>query len=83
MVHTTQTALVPRFAHSRSEFVVKKFTVAGTPQDSDWENGRPRVICRHGHGTYRFPDGSTYEGDWKHDLMHGQGIGVCGRVGNE
>lgn len=52
-------------------------------QDSDWENGRPRVICRHGHGTYRFPDGSTYEGDWKHDLMHGQGIGVCGRVGNE
>jgi hypothetical protein len=49
-------------------------------QDSDWENGGPRVICRHGHGTYRFPDGSTYEGDWKHDLMHGQGIGVCGRV---
>lgn len=45
-------------------------------QDSDWEHGAPRVICRHGHGTYRFPDGSTYEGDWEHDVMHGQGIGV-------
>lgn len=28
---------------------------------------------RHGFGIYTWPDGKSYEGFWKNNLMHGEG----------
>ena len=28
----------------------------------------------HGEGTLKFPDGSSYSGEWKNNKMHGKGI---------
>ena len=30
--------------------------------------------CLNGYGTYIFPDGTKYVGEWKNDKFHGQGI---------
>ena len=29
--------------------------------------------AKHGHGTFSFPNGDMYEGQWKDDKMHGFG----------
>ena len=28
----------------------------------------------HGNGTLKFPDGSSYSGEWKNNKMHGKGV---------
>ena len=36
--------------------------------DGKWKDGK-----QHGHGTYKYYDGTTYEGEWKDGKQHGQG----------
>jgi hypothetical protein len=60
-------------AHCIASQLASLLTVASVVQ-SDWEEGLPRLICRHGRGIYQFTDGSVYEGDFHNDIMYGNGV---------
>ena len=38
-----------------------------------WFNGRPYKRQQHGYGTFTYPDGKKYVGEWKNGKKHGQG----------
>eukprot|EP01147_Barroeca_monosierra_P004272 gene4272-8498_t len=45
----------------------------GSQYTGEFKFNRHQCLVRHGQGTMSFKNGNKYIGEWKDDLMHGQG----------
>lgn len=51
----------------------------GVEYEGQWNTKENK---RHGRGIQTWPDGSFYEGYWKHDKINGRGRYICGGDGS-
>jgi len=55
------------------EFEARQAAVRAAPDHASARDRAPKYVPNCGHGTFKFPDGGEYTGEWKNSQPHGQG----------